>query len=269
MPRTIDIVERKQIMLVMMDWIDSFCRANTIKYFLYGGSLIGAIRHKGYIPWDDDIDICMMRADYDRFLFLFNDPDGRYRLITPDNNSAYYLPTAKVYDDTTVLSERISNGIPIGVYIDVFPLDYCSDDFQKACSYGKRIGIYRKIVDIKNISIDPKRSMIKNAALILFKVLVAPFSRRFAIKRICFLSERRKNKPSKYVGQFTKMTYASREIYESKWFDVALNGTFEGRDYIIPKEYDNVLRTEYGEYMVLPPKEKQVTHHVSDAWWKN
>ena len=268
MQRVIDLDEQKQIMLTMMDYIDTFCRANDIKYFLYGGSLIGAIRHKGYIPWDDDIDICMMRQDYDKFLSTFADPSGRYRLLTPDTNSAYYLPTAKVYDDATVLKEAVSGGIPIGVFIDVFPLDYCSDNYDETCAYGKKVGFYRKIVDIKNVAINKKRNSSKNITLFLLKVLTGLLPRRWAIKRICFLSEQFKSKKSKYVGQFTKMTYESREVYESEWFDISIDAPFEGRQYSIPDDYDNVLKTEFGDYMKLPPKDKQVTHHVNNAWWK-
>jgi len=268
MKRIIELPEKKRIMLTIMDYIDDFCRNNNINYFLYGGSLIGAIRHKGYIPWDDDIDICMMRQDYDKFLSLFTDPQNRYCLISPSNNSDYYLPTAKVYDSATVLNERVPNGIDIGIFIDVFPLDYCSDEYKETCQYGKKIGFYRKIVNIKNLSYTKNRSVVKNGILFFLKLLVGVIPKRTAINKICRLSERYKSKPSKYVGQFTKMTYESREIYESRWFDVAIDGFFEGRSYYIPKDYDEVLKTEYGEYMKLPPKEKQITHHGNDAWWR-
>lgn len=268
MTKIIDLNEQKSIMLEMMDYIDSFCKENNIRYYLYGGSLIGAIRHQGYIPWDDDIDICMMREDYDRFLVAFEDPNKRYCLVSPENNSSYYLPTAKVYDSATVLSERVPGGINIGVFIDVFPLDYCSDDYDITCKYGNKIGRYRKIVDIKNISFSSERKWIKNAALLFLKLFTCLIPRRFAIHRIVKLSSKYKNTVTKYVGQFTKMTYESREVYEAKWFDETVDSEFEGRKYTIPKDYDKVLKTEFGDYMKLPPKEKQISHHVSDAWWK-
>ena len=268
MKRIIELDEQKEIMLDMMDFIDYFCKEKNIKYFLYGGSLIGAIRHKGYIPWDDDIDICMMREDYDKFLAIFEDPNNRYCLISPANNRDYYLPTAKVYDSATELNERVPGGINIGVYIDVFPLDYCSDDYTQTCKYGRKIGKYRKIVDVKNISFSKKRKWIKNLALLCLKILISPISKRFSIQRIVMLSSKYKNRVTKYVGQFTKMTYESREIYESNWFDKSIIVDFEDRKYAIPQDYDSVLKAEFGDYMKLPPKEKQVTHHDSDAWWK-
>ena len=268
MSNRIEIDEQKAIMLAMMDYIDSFCKENHIQYFLYGGSLIGAVRHQGYIPWDDDIDICMMRKDYDVFLSQFNDPNNRYCLVSPENNPAFYLPTAKIYDSATVLNERVPGGINIGVFIDVFPLDYCSDDYTQTCKFGRKIGKYRKIVDVKNISITKKRKWGRNAILLCLKVLVWPMPKRFAIKRISKLSSQYKHSATTYVGQFTKMTYESREIYEAKWFDESIEADFEKRKYSIPKDYDSVLKTEFGDYMKLPPKEKQITHHGNDAWWR-
>lgn len=268
MNKTISLDEQKAIMLDMMDFIDAFCRKNNIRYYLYGGSLIGAIRHHGYIPWDDDIDICMMRADYDKFLNSFFDEKKRYILISPESNSNYYLPTAKIYDSSTELDEHVPGGIKIGVFIDVFPLDYCFDEYTLACRYGKRIGIYRTIVDIKNISYSRNRSAFKNIVLFFSKLLVIAYPKRIAISKICKLSKKYSSQKTKYVGQFTKMTYKSREVYESKWFDYADNSSFEGRQYMIPREYDAVLKTEFGDYMKLPPAEKRITHHSNDAWLK-
>ena len=268
MSRVIEIEEQKKIMLAMMDYIDTFCKKNHIRYFLYGGSLIGAIRHQGFIPWDDDIDICMMRKDYDLFLSMFEDQSGRYCLISPANNPAFYLPTAKVYDSATVLNERVPGGIDIGVFIDVFPLDYYSDDYTQTCKYGNKIGRYRKIVDIKNIAISKRRKMNRNAALLCLKALVWPIPKRFAIKRILNLSSKYKQGDTKYVGQFTKMIYSSNEIFESEWFNESIDASFENRIYCIPKEYDKVLKNIYGDYLKMPPKDKQVTHHSNYAWWK-
>ena len=268
MNKPIDIEEQKEIMLSMMDNIDSFCRNNGIKYFLYGGSLIGAVRHGGYIPWDDDIDICMLRDDYDRFLSSYNDSKGRYLLIHPGNNKNYYLPTAKVYDDYTILDEKIPGGMKIGIYIDIFPLDYSYDDYDMACRYGNKIGFFRKIIRIKNVPILQNRRFYKNAILYALKLLVSFIPKRYAIDRVCMLSSAFRGKKSKYVGQFTQMTYESKEIYETDWFNEAIDHDFEGREYCIPVLYDDVLKKEFGDYMTLPPKEKQIPHHGNNTWWK-
>lgn len=268
MKKYISLNEKKIIMLSIMDYIDLFCKEHNIKYFLYGGSLIGAIRHKGYIPWDDDIDICMLRKDYDRFISEFLDEKGRYSLISAENDRNYYSQIAKVYDSFTVLEENVSGKIPIGVYIDVFPLDNGSNNYNSTCKYGTMIGLFRKIVDVKNIKLNKNRSVTKNLLLTLSKTLLFPVSKHFAINMILYLSNKIKNSKSKYVAQFTKMTYDSKEIYERNWFDKAVYVQFEDRKYCIPKAYDKVLKTEYGDYMKLPPVEKQVSHHGNEAWWK-
>ena len=267
MKRLISIEEKKKIMLRMMDYIDKFCKENKIRYFLYGGTLIGAIRHKGYIPWDDDIDICMLREDFDRFISTFHDTEGRYRVISSENMK-YYIATPKVIDCNTVLYENVANGTEIGVFIDVFPLDSCFDDFTLAERYANIIGKYRNVVTIKNLLFTKDRSAVKNFALLLAKIGVLFIPRRYAIKKIEELSKKYKYKETKYVGQFTTMTYGSREIYERVWFSNTIDVPFEDSFFSAPKDYNNVLKTEFGNYMKLPPKEKQITHHSNEAWWR-
>jgi lipopolysaccharide cholinephosphotransferase len=128
--RTITSDELRSIQLDLLQKTADFCEANGIRYFLCGGTLLGAIRHKGYIPWDDDIDIAMPRTDYDRFCMTFNQPNSKYRVKSlsthPDYNNAF----AKVYDDRTMLKELHYKGIHFGVYIDVLPVDGVKDSAQ-------------------------------------------------------------------------------------------------------------------------------------------
>ena len=118
----INVEELKHIQLDMLSDIAEFCEQNNIKYFLAYGTLIGAIRHKGYIPWDDDIDICMPRPDYDKFLSLYNKKDSAYKAVAFELDENYKLPFAKVNDTRTVMWETMYDQDVFGVYIDVFPL---------------------------------------------------------------------------------------------------------------------------------------------------
>ncbi|MDY6309086.1 MAG: LicD family protein, partial [Oribacterium sp.] len=117
---TADVI--RPIQLQIMDELDAFCRAHEIPYTLLGGTLIGAIRHKGYIPWDDDIDICLFRPDYDRLLREFQSESGHVELWTPDRTPNYLHPYCKAVDTRTVLIEADKKHA-IGVNVDVFPLD--------------------------------------------------------------------------------------------------------------------------------------------------
>ena len=112
----ITLEELKSLQMNILDYVDSFCKENNIRYSLCGGSLIGAIRHKGYIPWDDDIDIMMPRPDYDKFLALFNkNADSRYCAINYLTDKEFYQPFSKIVDTSTVLiisSDNVYSVIP-------------------------------------------------------------------------------------------------------------------------------------------------------------
>ena len=124
MKQITDIHELRQLQMGILDHVHAFCEANGLTYFLSSGMLIGAVRHGGYIPWDDDIDIYMPRCDYERFLQIYSDPSGVYRAIDPQRDPKYYYTFAKVIDQRTLMLEKEVKGYEIGVYIDIFPLDF-------------------------------------------------------------------------------------------------------------------------------------------------
>ena len=120
----------------ILDSVHSFCEAHGLRYFLSSGTLIGAVRHKGYIPWDDDIDIYMPRKDYEQFLRTFKDKTGNYRVLAPSvsestGSDAYYYTFAKVIDTRTLMVEKETKGFEIGVFMDIFPVDYVTDNMQE------------------------------------------------------------------------------------------------------------------------------------------
>ena len=128
MRRITDIQELRGVQLGILDDIHAFCVDNGIRYFLACGTLIGAVRHKGYIPWDDDIDLYMPRDDYERFINEFKSVSGNCRVLDPKKEKHYYYTYAKVVDKRTLLVEPEADGYRIGVYVDVFPVDYVTDN---------------------------------------------------------------------------------------------------------------------------------------------
>ena len=128
MERRITIEELKRVQLEILDMVTQFCDANGIRYWLDSGTLLGAIRHKGYIPWDDDIDLGMLREDYERFVSVFNESNDRYRVLSFEWNPDFGFPFAKVCDTTTVLYEPDERGRKMAINIDIFPYDRAPDD---------------------------------------------------------------------------------------------------------------------------------------------
>lgn len=158
--------ELKNIQVNILDRVKAFCDANEIEYFLFAGTLLGAVRHKGYIPWDDDIDICMRRKDYDRFFEVFNtDRKDGLRAIDYKNEKGYYLASGKVIDDRTIMQETTNFDKKIGVYIDVFPLDDLPENVKELRRLDRKIKPYRNMLLLKIIKPNGKRSWYKDAIL--------------------------------------------------------------------------------------------------------
>ena len=262
--------ERKVTLLNIMDCIDSFCSKKDLRYYLTGGSLLGAIRHKGFIPWDDDIDIAMPRKDYEVFSESFNaEKFDNYIYISEKNISKYYLPYGKVIDKRTLLVENVANPVEMGINVDVFPIDFLGDDFEFAKRMNRRIGKYRNRLKSTLLRFGKSRSLSRSIAKNIIAALSRVFSREKLIKKITKLSKKFVNQTgSKYVAIIVMMTYGEKEIMERKWFDGVVKVDFEGRTYNAPANYHEVLTHFYKDYMQLPPVEKRISHHSNKAWWR-
>ena len=140
-----DIQELRSIQMGVLDEVHRFCEEHGLRYFLSSGTLIGAVRHQGYIPWDDDIDIYMPRKDYEKFLASYRDERGVYRAINPQTEAHYYYTFAKVVDQRTKMIEDETEGYEIGVYMDIFPVDYVTDDVQERERVFRQKKLFYKI----------------------------------------------------------------------------------------------------------------------------
>ena len=268
--KEITLEERKQILLNIMDCIDSFCSQRGLRYYLTGGTLLGAVRHKGFIPWDDDIDIAIPRKDYEIFCKTFNMYAlNSCKFVDVETTPNYYCSYGKVFDTRTLLIENIANPVALGVNIDIFPLDYLGDDFLYAKKLNAVIEKYRYRLKMTHL----KYGKTRNIARIIVKNIIAfifhRFSRKKIIEKITKLSKQFADKTdSRFVAIIVMMTYGEKEIMERKWFDNVVKVEFEGRKYNAPEYFHEVLSHFYNDYMQLPPVEKRVTHHSNTAWWK-
>ena len=259
MKRISDIQELRSIQIGILDHIHSFCEKHGLRYFLSSGTLIGAVRHKGYIPWDDDVDIYMPRQDYERFLQTYTDEAGCYRAVDPERESHYYYTFAKVIDQRTRLLEDETKGYESGVYVDVFPIDYVSDDEKVRRRIFRQKKLLYKIRRCKISSANPLHSQL---AYFCYKHL--PISAKTLhkwIKRlivsphvthtVCNMTE---------AGPTVKGCFPAEDISSS----VAIE--FEGKMYKTMVGYHDYLERTYGDYMTLPPVEQRQVHHF-EAYW--
>lgn len=262
-----DINEIKQLQMEILTFVDKFCRDNNINYSLCGGTLIGAIRHGGYIPWDDDIDIMLLRPEYDRFVELFSKQQSQYKVHTFDNTTGYYQPYAMVSDMRTLLEEK-SLKANLGVNIDVFPVDYAPDNENELKIFLKEIRRYYNYFVITGLKWSSKRSLTKNLFMFASQIVLCPFSRISFSKKIDKLARTAVNKVTNTIGILV-WGYGAKEIIPASVFDSFQDIKFENKTFRSITDYDTYLTHVYGDYMQLPPVERRVAHHGFKAWWKD
>lgn len=270
--RTIYIDELKAISLEILDKVHEFCQENNITYFLSYGTLIGAIRHKGYIPWDDDIDIIMPRPDYDRFLKLFNGKYDHLEVLAPELNLQFYMPYANVCDKRTILDEGIDShhGIEMGIKIDIFPIDGVPDDDASFIELTKKINKLRWILGKKKQNIRDTfkyRGFVSAFKQLICAIFLIPISYSSVQKKIRSLAISNNYDHCKTVDAIVFNLNGDTRVPKRILEDSVLVD-FEGKKFRAMKEYDFFLRTIYGDYMQLPPEEKRIAKHDFTACWK-
>lgn len=271
MKREISIEDAKKIQSNMMNFFDCFCKDKNLKYYLSYGSLLGAIRHKGFIPWDDDIDVVMPINDYNNLLSYFSNGKtiDNYKLLDIHLDPEYYLPYGKLIDTRTVLKENYKIEFEIGVGIDVFPLYNMGDNYRRAKGLFYTAHFIRSLADVKLMKLDAKRSLLKNAALFIGKMLLLPFTAQFITKQLVVFSDSVTKKLNDHqLCNLVGGVYGEREIHKGEWYGEGMEAEFESYNFVIPRNSHCILKRLYGDYMVLPPIDKQISHHKNKAFWR-
>lgn len=262
----------RKILLETFKTFDSFCSENKIQYIGAYGTVLGAVRHKGIIPWDDDIDVYMTRENYDRFLQLKEKANKTKYKIVDIHDEGYYTPFAKFYDSETTLWELESIPFVIGIFIDIFPLDHSCDTIYHTKQQKKQISkwFWRYMFSLRN---DTIHSIIHNLIqkdfygfrvslkfYVYHHLFFAPFKQKLKNKYLSLIERAKSNTGKDYI-YYTTVDCLGKSIFKKEWIENTITVRFEDTTIKIPEKYDEYLTYLYGNYMQPPEPSKRKSHH--------
>lgn len=238
----------KKSQLNILKFLNKISKENGLRYYICGGTLLGAVRHQGYIPWDDDIDVLMCIDDIPKFIDIVKNEPNFSTISFANPEDDYYDDTTLLFDNNTICD---SNHFPMqlssGISIEIFPLIGLPDEENAIKEYAKELKnaemmVFNKIYDKKRC---------KKASLELFELM-----HKYSFEQ------------SKFVGHILG-PYFMKEIRPKEWFENTVELKFEDETFSAPIGYDGYLKKLFGDYMKLPPKEKRFSHHYYHAYYKN
>lgn len=261
----------KEILLQTMKTFIAFCKEHDITYYACGGTAIGAVRHGGMIPWDDDIDVYMDRANYERFIQVSRELRGKYQdyEVVEFGVDGYYLPLTKFTDRRTTIWEDEGYPFIFGVYVDIFPLDFTAGPYE---AIAQRADEYRRIIQSYTQAQEQFHSyhlsrrirqhgLLKGLATLAYQFLYCRPCRRQlwakAQKKLQELLLIQGDQAICYGLEYTRR----HEVFPKEWFGTPVEMPFEDFTVSMPENYDAYLRSQYGDYMQLPPEGQRYSVH--------
>lgn len=264
--KELSLPELKDIELGILKMFDAFCKENNIKYFLAYGTLLGAVRYKKFIPWDDDVDVLVPREDYERVIKLFQDTD-QYKLFAFEKNELYLYPFAKLCDMTTKKVELgYNNGVELGVDIDIFPLDAFDDELEKAKKEANAMRKEMAHLALSKLMIPASKNPVKLLGKCAFMFFHKMIGSKHYIRKMIKEGSKKELTGSVYVGGKVWCVYGAKGVIPAEVFADTVDIEFEGQMFPAPIGWDTYLTCLYGDYLPEPPKEKQKTHHGFKAY---
>ena len=256
--------EIKAIELDVMKKIHSICEKHNITYYLCYGTLLGAVRHKGFIPWDDDIDIYMKRQDYQRFVTLMMNKADDFaeegiEIVNYETPKYYGRIISKVIDTNTVLREpEYKTDDDIGVFVDVWPLDGTPNNKIYRAIYITYARLIKKLLLAASMNYSKDYSLVKRIAIRAASV----FNPRKLLLHMDRIAQRYTPEDSDFFASYNDLT----NIYAASNFEKKILMQFEETSFWGPEDYDSLLTADFGDYMKLPPESERIPHHVVNVW---
>lgn len=263
--REIQVEEMKARLVEMVKELDRICEENGLTLYMSGGTLLGAVRHKGFIPWDDDIDMYLIRPDYDKFIEIMRERNktDRYKLCEHKLQKEYIYPFAKYIDTRTLLVEKGGYaGVQMGAFIDIFPVDGLGNSVKEAKKQMRKTNKYT-VLNLGRL-VTPWRknvSFVKNFAIACLRVISDMFGSDKLLAKLDKQIRKTPYETSKYVGEYIDEIGEKRIMLKEEMYNGYVLLDFEGVKLKAPVNYDKWLTQFYGDYMQLPPEEKRVKTH--------
>lgn len=259
--RRLTVEEYKDREIKILDHIDDICKENDIKYSIFFGTLLGAIRHKGFIPWDDDIDIVMSRKEYEKFINTYN-KNEEYELLSYRNRSELAFPFTKICDKKTILkwTQEFHEKQEYGLFVDIFPYDNLPDNrvVKKIMIIKIRFllaMLYYRTYKVKNKSMKEKIEII----------FAGMHSTKFYNQKIDSFSQKYNSKKTQKV-YFPVVAQNYNKEFLRVYLETFTRIEFEGSHYMAPLHYDECLTILYKKYMELPPIDKRKASHEFEVY---
>lgn len=261
MYKEITLEDIRKYQIWVLNQVVDFCNEQGLTYFLTGGTLIGAVRHQGYIPWDDDIDISMLREEYEHFIRIFPQNHPNLYLYCPERVKDSIYPFVKVCLRNTLFHEEAFNdGVNLGINIDLFPIDEIAED--KVDDTLKKVFVLRSMGTRKAVKYTThKGGVLAKISKYVYHKFLSCLSYSYIYKRLNVVIRAGKEGRGLPQKGIVIWGYGKKELVDPSVFEGTTFVAFEGRQYKAPAKYDEWLRHIYGDYMQLPPEEKRISQH--------
>ena len=257
--------------LKIMKTIDSICRKENLKYSLFYGTLLGAVRHKGFIPWDDDLDIVMPRSDYDNLASYFKTHANEllpFKWFSYETVPNYPYMIARVCNTDFRMVAENEKDCGMGTFVDIYPMDGAGN--------GNHVAFYNKAWFFSSMYFTKSRfhyvvpkslskKIVKGASFLLSNVYSIEHIRNKLLK----FAKKYPYEDSEYIASLTWLVDGKKNVFEKSSFNELVLRDFEDTQFYIPKKYDELLTTRYGDYMQLPPENERIGHHFYKIFRKH
>lgn len=250
--------------LIIAREIKRICDKHNIKYFIIAGTLLGAVRHGGFIPWDDDMDVGMLREDYEKFLKVAKTELGEnFFLQTPETDKNYGLPFAKILLNGTVLVEATAgSNAKKGIFVDVFPFDVAPENETDRENHNKKTYFYKRLLLAKlNYNVCAKNDYVKRTVYFALKIMSAFYSHDKLVKKLESEITRYNNSKTEDIVNIGGAYGYKKETIKADWVRDTVEIPFEDMTISAPVDYIKYLETFYGDYMTPPPEDKRYNRH--------